>query len=288
MASPRRKDPTSTLTLRLWSVRQINRRFGAIKRAVTQTLVDNAALTVDGKGKISANAQAATRERFIYLRDAAKVDEFGKWVREQVNTDVFDGNVAASSAPSTFWQRTVARTAYGRGATKAQQHVLRFYADTPTAAILGRTIYGSAAHVERAELIYTRIFEQLRGVTAQMEAQMRGVLSDGIIKGLSTRQIARNLNDRIDKIGIARAKLISRTEIVNAHNYASISAAKDLERSIEGAEVKLKWVTALDGRERPSHRARNGKIYTQAEASRLIGEPNCRCSVSAHLPEFED
>ena len=288
MASPRRRDPTATLTLRLWAVRQVNRRFKSIRRAVIQTLVGNDALSVDGGG-VSANAVPATRARFVYLRDAAKVEEFGRWVAEQVTSDVFDGHLAARSTPSDFWLRTAAKTAYGRGAAKAQQRVLRFYANDPAAAALaGRSIYASAAHAERAELIYTRMFEKLRGVTAQMEAQMRGVLSDGVIKGLSPNLIAENLADRIDKIGMTRARLISRTEIVNAHNFASISASKDLERSIEGAEVKLKWVTALDGRERPSHRARNGKIYSQKEASQLIGEPNCRCSVSAWLPQFEE
>ena len=117
-----------------------------------------------------------------------------------------------------------------------------------------------------------------------MSKQMSYILSESVAMGRGARETAKMLAGRVDKIGITRAKLLARTEIVETHNVAAINEGLVIEDQT-GVEMMMKWTASIDGRERPSHRARNGKIYTKEEVRPLLGEPNCRCSISAVFDE---
>ncbi len=254
------KDPTLTLTARGKAIREVNSRFNKIKYAITHELVTNQALGPNG--------------RFNYLRDAEKVTGFVAWL----NTEI-EANILTGASAKEHWLNTYISRSYYRAALKTRAPFVKKF-DLPA-----NTIFESEAHIQRSELIFTRVYSGLKGVTQTMESQISRVLSDGILKGDGAKVIARNLNYRVDKIGKVRARLIARTEIVNAHNVSSITEAQNLEDAI-GQEVKMQWQTAIDGRERDSHKARHKKIYTRKQALGLIGEPNCRCSVSAWIKEF--
>ena len=266
------KDPTQTLTIRKRAVAEINGRFNRIKGVIRETIIDNRAL--------HTNVSAADSGRFAFLRDADKVGEFRKWLDEQINQEILTG----SARPADHWLNRYISTSYTRGAKKTQNILKKFYPDLPDPTI---SVFSNPAHTKRAELIYTRAFSDLQGVTDTMATQMSGVLSDGIVQGRGIKQIARDLNNRVDKIGKVRSRLLARTEVVEAHNSASIVEAGILEDEI-GEEVKMRWITSLDGRERASHRARHRKIFTRKRAQQLIGEPNCRCSISAWTKDFEE
>ena len=154
--------------------------------------------------------------------------------------------------------------------------------ETPKATVLGNKI-----HTDKLDVLYTRGYSQLKGITESMEQQIAHVLSDGMLKGMSPEAVANEINDRVDKIGKTRAKLIARTEIVYSHNVASIMETARLEGILE-KELEMIWHTSIDGRERDTHRARHGKKYSKEEALALIGEPHCRCSVSPWVPEAEE
>jgi SPP1 gp7 family putative phage head morphogenesis protein len=79
-------------------------------------------------------------------------------------------------------------------------------------------------------------------------------------------------------VGRARANRIARTEIIEAHQEASLTETELLESEL-GVTFNMEWLTTKDGRERDSHRARDGKIYTKEKCRSLMGEPNCRCAV---------
>jgi SPP1 gp7 family putative phage head morphogenesis protein len=149
------------------------------------------------------------------------------------------------------------------------------------------TVLGNKIHTDKLDVLYTRGYSQLKGITESMEQQIAHVLSDGMLKGMSPEAVANEINDRVDKIGKTRAKLIARTEIVYSHNVASIMETARLEGILE-KELEMIWHTSIDGRERDTHRARHGKKYSKEEALALIGEPHCRCSVSPWVPEAEE
>lgn len=93
-----------------------------------------------------------------------------------------------------------------------------------------------------------------------------------------------------------RAELIARTEINTAANQGAEIGAK-----ATGLELNKMWVTALDGRERPSHRFADGQVRTM-DGMFLVGNTpmskpgaagapaeevcNCRCAVAYISPRL--
>ena len=265
------RDPTKTIVLRNRAAREVARRFGAIKVAV------NSAFTTGG---LKTNINKAYQGQFAYLRDDAKVPEFERFLKRQIDDEILRlGGLSADDMQlEDHWLNRHIGDGYNRGAVKTRLAVER--ALPALMKLPDYSPFANPAHVTRSQLIFARTFSDLEGVTQTMSKQMSRILSDGILKGKAPKVVARELNERVDKIGITRAKLIARTEIIEAHNSASILEAELLEKET-GVTILMEWMTAGDRRVRPTHADRDGLTYTRSEAQDLIGEPNCRCSVTA-------
>jgi len=106
-------------------------------------------------------------------------------------------------------------------------------------------------------------------------------LAQGLAEGKNPRVIARELvkdvANRVDKIGITRARMIARTEVIRAHHVATIAeyeqAAEDME-----VEVMAEWSTAgfavcpicID-------MAHGGPYKLKVIEGMIPAHPNCRC-----------
>ena len=260
------KDPTKTLTIRSQASREIDVRFNRLKRVIRETLNQ-------AEGLI-ANIESISDGRFIFLRDPEKLDEFNEWFKEQVDEEILAGGAEDN------WLNAYVGQGYDRGARKTRLAAER---NIPSLNKLEDfSPLANPAHVERAELIYTRVYKDLEGVTESMSSAISRELASGILTGENPRTVAARLNKQVDNIGKNRAKLIARTEIVHAHNTASIQEGS-LIAAETGVEEQYQWLTAIDGRERPAHHDRHENIYPGGEAQSLLGEPNCRCSVSFYF-----
>lgn len=106
-----------------------------------------------------------------------------------------------------------------------------------------------------------------------------------IFQGRSNADIARALQE-IEGITRARARLIARDQA------AKLNSAMNEFRQSQAGVTKYKWKTILDGRERATHRARNGHIYEWANPPPGTGHPGteiaCRCRALAVLEEYDD
>lgn len=106
-----------------------------------------------------------------------------------------------------------------------------------------------------------------------MDQQISRILAAGIGEGRGPYDIARQLNERVDKIGVTRSRMLARTEVINAHADASLNAYE--EAGLEGVDVEAEWLTAADACPE-CEEASNGGPYTISEARGLIPfHPNC-------------
>lgn len=261
------KDPTKTLTLRRKAAAEINRRFNELKRVVR--------ITLQAPGLIT-NAEAVEDGRFLFIRDSEKIPVFDEWFREQVDREIMQE--LDPSQASQHWLNGHIGEGYIRGAQKTRLAAERNIPDL--IKVDNYSPLTNPFHVERAELIFTRAFNDLKGVTDVMANQVSRELATSMINGEGVKRATDRITDRVDKIGKTRAKLIARTEIVESHNTAAIEEARQLEEDT-GVETWMEWNTAIDGRERQTHHDRHEKVYTREKTQTLIGEPNCRCSVTA-------
>lgn len=256
------RDATKTLTVRRRASKEVDRRFYKIKLAIRDVVNRESGLIIVNRD-------------FTFMRDPEKIAEFNRYLQDKINEEILF--IEGGGAIEDHWLNVPISDGYIRGAKKSRlalERGLKGVSKIPDYSPLVNPI-----HADRAELIFTRAFEDLKGVTDVMATQISRELSNGILLGKNPKVVARAMEDRVDKIGKTRAKLIARTEIVESHNRASITEGSIISKET-GVDIEYKWSTSIDGRERDTHHDRNGKVYGEDEVESLIGEPNCRCSVS--------
>ena len=261
-------DPTRTLTLRNKAVSEINRRFKQLNRLIVESVKENK-IFID-------NAQALRKEEFIFLRDGEKLKKFDAWLQGAIAEIILSGSVQKDDS-NINWLLAYIDTAYRKGVKKStslmQQRLGKnVIPDLPNLVNL-------PPHARAMELIFTRDFDQLKGITEAMSQQISYVISEGILQGENPNDMAKRITDRVEKIGITRAKLLARTEVINAFNLARINNV-DAYSDFLGEEVVFRWISGVDARVRQTHRERNNKFYSKDKVTPLIGEPNCRCTIT--------
>jgi SPP1 gp7 family putative phage head morphogenesis protein len=318
-----KSDPTLTLTLRKRTVSECNARFDRVRRAVVASfslgdysdkpwpfsdpiLTEELPITPQ-EGGILVNAAKPRKKKpkagykrpayklksvtgapsllgpsdtptgYVYQSVPGNVARFDKWLDSLINKEILEPSVQLPNK----WLSRVLGTAYDKGSRASRSSIAKQLASSKN-GLLPNHPFSNPAHIERAKLVYQRAFNDMEGVTSTMKTQMRRILSDGIMRGQNPNEIGDLMADRINKIGKVRGRLIARTEIIRAHQEAAMEEARQLEAET-GYTINMEWDGRDDGRERPSHVARNGKIYTKEVAATLIGEPNCRCSLNPHV-----
>ena len=284
------QNPTKTAGIsRRWQA-EATRRYRLLSRRIV------ALLATGEEGTIAVPAidpqTLAVANAFEYTSDPRKVAQFMAWLQKQIDATVI-GNGAT---PGDNWQNSYVDEAYLRGADRMRAELQR--AGVSAVDLVGLTaaeITGSAQvvlgasvrgpiHLDAISTLYVRDFAALKGVTEEMSKQIGRVLVEGIEQGLGARDIAKAVNDRVNRIGVTRSRLIARTETVRAYNVGTIAEFEDVSARLD-SEPQFKWLTAGDDRVRDDHVERDGKIYDAATARRLIGEPNCRCALRPHFDE---
>jgi len=76
-------------------------------------------------------------------------------------------------------------------------------------------------------LLYTRSYEELKGITSAMAQQVSRVVADGMANGLGPASIARNLSNTITGITRQRAMTMARTEVIHAHAEGQLDSFED-------------------------------------------------------------
>jgi len=285
----RDKDPTMTLTLRAKFVAQMNKRFRALKGAINKSIIDNDCFAIK---KTVANVALTPlgAKTFQYTKDPEKVKGFMDWLKGEEEKGILEISMVPSMMGPTGvpWTNVYIQSAYQKGMAQARIDMKQGGApiDTYTDQTLNMAFY-QPFHADRVALIYTRAYNELKGVTEAMNQQISRELALGMARGDGPYRIAQLLNDRVDKIGIVRARLIARTETVHALNEAALNEYELLENMV-GETVRVKWWTALDERVRSQHAAWHGKVMTRKVGRARIGAPNCRCALRPWLDSWDD
>ncbi|MBQ0339685.1 minor capsid protein [Providencia rettgeri] len=190
---------------------------------------------------------------------------------------------------NNFFFNEYVSTAYERGtaqeyANLAQQSTA--YAATQQSVA---TILLSEPYQLRMALVRARVFEEMKGLSAQVKADMARILTDGIARGLNPREVARNLNEQ-SGIEIRRANRVARTEITTALRRARMDEA-DEASEVLNLETRQVHISALSPTTRPNHASRHGKIFTTDEQRDwwvIDGNSiNCKCSTVTILTDKE-
>lgn len=279
--NPLRIDPTRTTLIRRRFMTAMRKRFRALRAELIQFVSSIDALALDERTPLVIMAQP---REFAFHTDAAKLTAFNDWFRQQVDAKILSPSPGIRADQP--WTSQFVESAYRRGQLNAflaaRQLDLELSVEE---GLIGdqsiedfmRTGFGAPETMSKVQLLATRSFEQLKGVTSAMGADMNRIMAQAIADGLGAEETARRLTGSLDSLTRSRAMALARTEIIHAHAEGQLDSFERL--GIKELGLKAEWSTAGDDHVCPLCQPREGKVYTIAQARGLIPlHPNCRCS----------
>lgn len=307
-----RADPTRTTLIRRQFQIEMRRRFNLIKKDVFEFVFALDALGLRAQfasgpgtpGRLAGllgmpiarneasddplTTLAAPQPReFQFLTDANKIKAFRDWLKEQVRLRIL--SPSKDGDPGKPWTAKFIESSYKRGRTNAfakvkQKQALQDQGFVDKAQIeFLKTAFGQPETTKKIELLATRSFQELEGITEAMAQKLNRVLANGMVEGTGAAAIAKQMTDEIDGITDQRALVLARTEVIHAHAEGQLDSFTEL--GVEQVGVEAEWSTAGDDRVCPECEAMEGKTFSMDEAHGMIPlHPNCRCTWIPSIP----
>lgn len=142
------------------------------------------------------------------------------------------------------------------------------------------TLVRSEPYRNRLALLRAREFEEMRGLSNQVKADMSRVLTDGLARGLGPSDVARSLTEQIG-LDQNRANRIARTEPATALRRARMDEADQAAEDLKLRTLEM-HISALSTTTRVTHAQRHGKLFTTDEQRQWWSEGAnsiaCKCT----------
>jgi len=303
-------DPTRTTALRNAFARDMKRRFKELIRAIRVGVgVNNAFGLSEGNapGSFLFNQiQIPGAGAFAFPRSVDKLEAFLRWLEHQVEVGILTTGELEQFGVGLegAWTNKYILDSYKRGIQRARYEIRRHDVNIPSIDSTGGIdlAVGLPLHLDRLGVLYTRVFAELKGVTAQMDQIISRILAQGIADGDNPRLLARKLVAVIDgtgagELGITdslgryipaarRAEILARTEIIRAHHQGMIQ--EYMNWGMQGVTILAEWKTAGDHRVCERCEAHEGETFTLEVAMNMIPlHPQCRCLALPYRKEWE-
>ena len=290
-------DPTRTTSLRNVFARDMQRRFRELKTVIVKTIEEDDCFGLKTNKIARYQLTSSGKLAFSFPRSADKVTAFMSWVKEQQGKGLLTVRhiPQLGKAAEQPWTNMYIEDSYKRGVIRARYEMNKAGLKIPSMEATGGIMASMSTpfHLDRVGLLYSRVFNDLKGITNAMDTQISRVLSQGIADGDNPRLLARKLVATIDGTGLGelgikdslgryipatrRAEMLARTEVVRAHSEATLQEYKNWQ--VEGVFVQAEFMTAGDDRVCAICESLIGKTYTIEEASGIIPvHPLCRCA----------
>lgn len=297
--NPLKLDPTRTTRLRSSFNSALVTRFNLLKKELWNLLVHEDAFGL----KQAKPLVLFNQEEWRYLRDDRKLEELKKWLKfktgqlflkqeYQDSADTWLGNYIKQAYHKGLkrswddWKKPTGPISFSKEAGQA-------YQQGQVAEFL-RQSFGGPTPIERVKALATRTFNDVEGLTSDMETKLTRTLVDGMVNGLSPRKIGVELNKLVEGYK-KRGTAIARTEIIRGFNEGALDGLENL--GVTQIGVMVEWTTSGMGvtkKGNPSPCSKcaplAGLVLTVEEARGLLPRhPNCMCSyVPANVGEKTD
>lgn len=260
------QDPTGADALERRAMKDFARRMNKISKAYKAALDKiPSSLAVNARYEYQLNPTLLSiiLNDASYLVDQVLLDgnEYGLWFYEYVDLAAEKGT--------------------GQSFANLSQQSLAYAAGRESLA----SILASDPYQHRMALVHARVFEEMKGLTAEVKRDMARVLTDGVGRGLNPREVARNLTGQVG-IEKRRANRIARTEVTTALRRAKWDEDNEAQE-LYGLKTRLLHISALSPTTRQTHAARHAHLHTNEEVREWYAKDansiNCKCSQQSVL-----
>lgn len=255
-------DPTRSQTLRRRYAQRLRGQFDALRAAINDGVGQRDVFGLASELPPLMRAESLQPrpprdlrdDTFSFTTDDQKIERFMAWLRRQERRGVLE---VIGSGDNQF-----VRAAYGKGLRHADAALNAEGLTVPDEELAA--LFNAPVHRDALQALFTRNFNELQGITEVMNQQISRELTDGFSRGLGPREMARNLTDRVEKIGKTRATTLARTETIRAHSTATLNRYEQM--GVEAVTIEAEWLTAGDDRVCPICINLAGETWTIEEA----------------------
>lgn len=281
-----RMDPSRTGLLRRKFVFEARRHFNAIAKAIKELIKTDDVFGL--KPTTTLLVFHAQSQTWRFQTDVQKLTSFKAWLKKLISLNLL--SVSADAISGKPWTATYIYSAYRQG-------LIRAYVDTLAKGLSVTQVgfqAGSQAQFlnmafnqpelrSKIELLYTRAYDGLEGITNDMSLKIGRVLSEDLVNGVSPSDMA---DDLVKEVGLSRnrAETLARTEVVYAQAEGQLDSFELL--GVEDVGLMAEWETMEDDDVCDECDPLDGVVMPVDEARGLLPRhPNCRC---CWLPALED
>lgn len=270
-AQPQRTDPSKTGDIRRAFVRESNARFRDFKKALIEFLVKQDELA------LKPSPLGVHARRYEFQTSAQKLEAFSTWLDDQMDSKIL-------SKGKGIWAGRYIDSAYKRGIVRAYTDVhgadlakMQKGAAGATKAEFLRASMAVPERIDSVQLLATRTFEGMKGLTSRAKTKMNFILANGLANGEGPAAMAREMVDAID-IEQGRAETIARTETAHAQAEGQLSGYEEL--GVEEVGLQVEFLTAGDDRvcEKCQELSDEGPYTIEQARGMIPAHPSCRCA----------
>lgn len=269
-------DPTNTTGIRESYAAEAYNRFRRLKGLVRTTVEENDALRLGDRSR-RGRFNARPQDDFRFTTRAEKEAAFLEWFRNALDDEVLKPVGSRTVRRGGHWTAAYVRSASRRGIKNANQRLKRQGHSIDVGVGNVDATFNAPVHQDLLRSLYLRNYRALKGVTDAVDKEISRVLTEGVAQGKNPREMASTLNERIDDVGITRARVLARTETVRAANEQALTRYE--QAGVDEVGVEVEWLTAQDDRVCPVCASKAGNRYSVEEAHGILPQhPQCRCT----------
>ena len=283
--------PTKTKTVTIRFEQRLRGVLQRLNATIRKAIIEDDILNLESGGRDTLAVEAP--EPFNTQSDPATTAQFLQWMRRQLENELL---TVISKDENAF-----IRKGFVLGAALGQEQLQDAGLELTTTEI--EELLEEDRFDTALQELFTRSYENLESIEEAMVPAVRNELLTGYREGIGPREMARNITDRVDKIGKHRATLLARTEIINAHTQGTVNRYKQA-RDEEGVDIGLRHVgrlTAQDPDVCPFCRRASDDVFTIEEMTTTSAlfrgqvyrlqppsHPNGRCTLVPEIGVNQD
>jgi hypothetical protein len=231
-------DPSKTKTEQEAYKKEIRRRLKDLYNLIYKLLVVEDAFGLENISPpissllLLSSGHIKNKNQYKFMTDPQKLTQFQSWLQSQISMGLLE---VIGGDPKKPWTAKYVLAAYRKG-------ILRAYADTHKEEFSkssdfyrgGKEEFLKSAFLQpeimsKVEMLATRSFEGMKGMTQTISSNLSRILADGMSKGNGPTVIAREIRKQIGSMSKSRASMISRTEVIHAHAEGQLDGFEALK-----------------------------------------------------------
>lgn len=256
----------------------ILRRAGAEIRRRWVGLQRDALAIFDAIRIVETNESAVPRTLYALTADEMAAVSFA--LRQAVDRWIASGREAAH----LFWWAPFDEDAARLGTAQTVANLTAIAPAYAAARTLQEVVF-SEPYRNRVAMAQIKSYDHWTGIAGEVRSELSQIIGRAVVDGKNPRAVRAEIAERLG-VSKSRALGYAQTDITDTLRQARMAEADHAAETM-GLAVGLLWTSALLPTTRPSHAARNGKVYTSADVRAFYAvngnRYRCHCATTECL-----